>query len=290
MLNKFIKENQSENNILNKNVITNYSKIKPSLFFLPVLLLIIIALFLYNQDAINVDHYIQIQKNYFFWINSKLSQFPKTIYTLTQFGDELIFLSFLSIFILYAPKIWESLISAWFISAIISIVLKRIFAVPRPAAVFDNHSFVIIGKTLSGNTSFPSGHSITVFTILSILLFAFMPNKMKYKISWIMFIIISGMILVFTRVGVGAHYPLDVIVGSIIGYLSGLTGILINNKYEFSSWINNKKYYPFFILLFLICCIFLIDKILNENLIIYYLSLASLVFSLNKIIVVYVKK
>src|SRR5690606_31857291 len=209
-----MKVNLGPQSLLNTNVINNYSKLKPSLFFLPIFLLITIVLFLYNQGPFNVDHYTQIQKNHFFFLNSKLSQFPNTQYNLTQLGDALILLPFFTIFIVYAPKIWESLLSASLVSSIFSWLLKAMFSVPRPAAVFDNNSFVIIGKALYGNTSLPSGHSITIFTTFTVLLFAFMPKQFNYKILCILLVIIIGLILVLTRVGVGAHYPIDVIVGS----------------------------------------------------------------------------
>ncbi len=290
MLTKFIRINPKEKNTININVIDNYSKLKLTLFFLPLFFLTSIVVFLYSQNALSVGKYLLIQKNCFYFINSKLSQFPDTIYNLTQVGDALVFLSFLTIFIVYAPKMWESLLSASVISAIFSRVLKDLFHVPRPAEAYDNTSFVIIGKALPGFSSLPSGHSITVFTILTVLLFAFMPKKLNYKILWSFLIIITGLILVFTRVGVGAHHPLDVITGSIIGYICWLMGIFINRKYKIWSWINNKKYYPIFILLFLGCCIVLINKIINENLIIFYLSLITLIVSLYKIIYVYAKK
>ncbi|WP_367118576.1 phosphatase PAP2 family protein [Chryseobacterium sp.] len=169
-------------------------------------------------------------------------------------------------------------------------VLKKIFAVPRPAAVFDNNSFVIIGKTLSGHNSVPSGHSITVLAVLTVLMFAFSPQKLICKIIWIFFVLVTGLILVLTRVGIGAHYPLDVIIGGIVGYISGLTGIFLSRKYRIWSWINHKKYYPIFILLFLICGVAILNKIINENLTIFYLAFISLVVSLYKIIALYVKK
>ena len=275
---------------MNTNVINNYSKLKPSLFFLPTFLLITIVLFLYNQDSLDAYKYIQIQKDSFFFINYHLGQFPNIQYNVTQLGDASIFLPFLSIFIIYAPKIWESLLSALLVSLIFSSLLKNIFKVPRPAVVFDNNSFTIIGKTAVGFASLPSGHSITVFTIVTVLLFAFMPKKWKYKILWIFFTIITGLMIAFTRVGVGAHYPLDVIIGSIIGYISGLTGIFINQKYKIWTWINNKKYYSVFILLMLICCISLISKIINENLLIFYLALISLFVPFYKITYAFVKK
>ncbi len=275
---------------IDKLIIDNYSRLKPSLFFLPIFLLIIIILFLYNQNALSTDAYIKIQKESFFFGNYYLGQYPNLQFNLTQLGDDLIFLSLLSILIMYAPRVWESLISSLLLSLVFSCLLKKIFAVPRPAAVFDHSSFIIVGNTLSGHTSLPSGHSITIFAILTILLFAFMPTKTGYRILWSFFIILTGSVLVFTRVGVGAHYPLDVIIGAIIGYILGLTGIFISRKYKIWSWINDKKYYPIFILLFLICGISLINRIMVDNLTIYYISIASLTISLYKTITVYVKK
>jgi hypothetical protein len=117
-----------------------------------------------------------------------------------------------------------------------------------------------------------------------------MPQRLKYKILWFVFIIVTGLILVFTRIGVGAHYPLDVITGGTIGYISALLGIFINEKYKIWTWINNKKYYPILILFFLFCCVSLVCRMLEVNLIIYYLSFITLVISLYKIINVYVKK
>ena len=275
---------------MNTRVINNFLKIKLSLFFAPLFFLATIVFFLYRHDALSVSKYVEIQKKYFYLINFKLSQFPNIIYNITQIGDALIFLSFLTIFIVYAPKLWESLLSSLIVSVLFSSILKNFFKVPRPAAAFDKTTFIIIGKTLPGYSSLPSGHAITVFTIITTLLFAFMPKKWNYKIVWYLGIISIGLLIAITRVEVGAHHPLDVIIGSIIGYICGIAGILINQKYQIWSWINNKKYYPIFITLFLVCSVIMITKILNENLIIFYLSLVSLIISLYKIIYVYIKK
>lgn len=275
---------------MNSAIIYKYSKLKPSLFLVPLGLLVALVAMLYSQHALHVTAYVAIQKNYFLQINAGLSQFPIVIYNLTQLGDALIFLSLLSLLLMYAPKLWEALISASLVSAIFSNVLKNLFAVPRPAAVFDPASFTIIGKTLSGHNSLPSGHSITVFTILTVLLFSFMPTKLPRKILWSMFIILAGLLLVFTRVGVGAHYPLDVLTGSIIGYISGLAGLFFCRNYKLWQWINDKKFYPIFIVLFLVCFIVITKKVLHEPLLIFYLTLGALALSLYKIIYVYVKK
>ena len=274
----------------NASVIENSNKVKVSLFYIPLFLLTAIFFYLYFAGALSVERYVEIQKDIFIDINSTLGQFPSLMLNLTQLGDALIFLSFLTLLIIYAPKFWESLISASIVSAILSKFLKVLFSVPRPAAILDNETFIIIGKKLIGHSSLPSGHSITTFTIITVLMYAFMPKKISSKVAWVILLIGLGFIIISTRVGVGAHFPLDVIIGGIIGYISGLIGIFISKNDKLWAWIGNPKYYPFFIILFMVCCVVLGTKIYKENLLIYYLSMISLIVSLYKIIYVYIKK
>ncbi len=283
-------EHLETKNSINTIVIDNFSRLKSYLFFIPLFVLSAIVIFIYSQNSLSVANYIAVQKDWFYSINSHFSQFPNTIYNLTQIGDALIFLSLLSLLLLNVPKLWEALLSASIVSAIFSNVFKNLFAVPRPAASFDPKSFTIIGQTLTGHNSLPSGHSITVFTILTVLLFALMPKKVTTKIAWSIFIISVGLLIVFTRVGLGAHFPLDVITGSCLGVISGLAGIFISRKYKVWSWIANQKYYPIFIVLFLVCSIIIINKIMHENLVIFYFALISLIVSLYQITYAYIKK
>lgn len=275
---------------MNKQVIENYSRLNYALFYFPLFVLLTIVVYLYAQNALHTNGYINIQKDFFLHLNSVLGRFPDIEYNLTQIGDALIFLSLLSVFIVYAPAIWESLISASLLSLVVSNGLKNLFSIPRPAAIFDTNSFIIIGQKLPGHNSLPSGHSITIFTTLTVLLFAFMPQKRTYKIMWAMLIVSIGLILAFTRVGVGAHYPLDVLVGSTVGYLSGITGIFISRKYKVWTWVGNKRSYPLFMLLLLACSVTMIIKIWKDPLPVYFLALVALIISLYKIVHVYFKK
>lgn len=275
---------------MNKTVITNFTKLKYSLFILPMILLLSIFIFLYIHNALHENGYSSIQKEWFLTLNSQLAHYPLVMENLTELGDGLIILSFLTALLIYTPKVWESLITGIIISAFFTISLKKIFSIKRPAAAYINDNFTIIGDKLTGHNSFPSGHSITVFTVLTILLFAFMPTLLRHKIMWTTSICTIGLMLISTRIGVGAHYPIDVTTGAIIGYISGISGIIINAKYSLWSWISNRKYYPFFIALFAVSGIIVIAKILAINLIIFYLALFSLLISLYLIINLYVKK
>ena len=275
---------------INTTIINNYARLRKSLFFLPILLLVLLVVFLYFNKALSIHGYTGIQKNSFFAINAYLGQYPNLESNFTQFGDCLISLSLLSVFVLYGPKLWEALLSASFISALFSVLLKLIFAVPRPAVVFNHTSFLITGKMLLGHNSLPSGHSITIFTTLTVIMYGFIPKRLNYKIVWFLSLTSLGLILALSRVALGAHYPLDVVSGCIIGYLSGLLGIFLSRELKIWNWVSNKRYYPIFILLFLVFSIVLVNRIINDNLLIFYFTFICLIITLYKIITIYAKK
>ena len=266
---------------LNNKVISNFAKVRftyliPS--FLVLLTCFSIPIILKTENNYS-DKYISIQKEVFFTLNSLLSSFPHLEYNLTQLGDVIILLPFVAIFIHYAPKLWEAIITSSILSLITSAVLKKIFSVPRPAAVFDNDSFMIIGKTLKGNTSLPSGHSMTSFIVITLLLFAFMPKKKGHQLFFIFFILTGGFIITFSRVGVGAHYPLDVIIGSIIGYVLAIIGIQLSKRLNWLSKLKNKYQNIILIVIILTWIILVIQKIIMKNLLIAYLALIPLLIT-----------
>ena len=275
---------------LDSYVAKNLNDLKLRVLFFPLFLLLIITTFLLIKGSFSIQAYTQMQKDLFLYLNVNLSKFPSIQFNLTQLGDVLVFLPFFTVFIIYAPKFWEYLLTPLLFSSIISNLLKKLFAVPRPAAIFENDSFVILGETLFGKTSLPSGHSIAAFTILTLVFCAFMPKKVPFKVAWFFFVLISGIIIVFTRVGVGAHYPLDVIIGSIVGCTSSFLGISLTKKFNPWGWIKNKKNYPLFMLLLSIWGGALIYKIITVNLMIFYFSLVALLITLFLIANIYVKK
>lgn len=269
----------------------NFKKLKFRLFITPALLLMFIGLVFFFNNAINPIAYIDFQKKWFYDLNAFLSQIPNFQYNITQFGDASICLSILTILFLKYPKLWEALISASIFSAIFSKILKEFFCVPRPASALDTNSFIIIGKMLPGSTSsLPSGHSITIMTVLTVLMFAFEPKNNLKKTIWFAAFLTTGLIVAMSRVAIGAHFPIDVMIGCIVGYISGISGIFFSRKYNFLSWISLKKYYPVFIVIYLIATIFIVYKITLENLFVFYVTLICLLYSITNICIAYVKK
>jgi membrane-associated phospholipid phosphatase len=132
-------------------------------------------------------------------------------------------------FVLFFPLIrrrprliWAALVAA-LVSLILSQVLKRIWNMPRPPKFLRPQDFHLIGPDW-GHFAFPSGHA----AMAMILGYAFASMAEK---AWVRLLIIAGACLMaLSRVVVGVHWPLDVLIGSALGWLCGWMGFLISEK------------------------------------------------------------
>lgn len=109
-------------------------------------------------------------------------------------------------------RFWKVLIIPGITFVLLSLVRKYINA-SRPYEVFD--IVPIINKDTKGS-SFPSRHVFSAFIIAMTLYYVSMPIGV--------FLMLLGSILAIVRVVGGVHFPRDVIVGAIIGILSGIIG------------------------------------------------------------------
>lgn len=151
--------------------------------------------------------------------------------TITKVGEEWSYV--LLLFILLCYKFRYALMV--FVLAIlvpgISMSLKRFFACPRPKkffmdqGVFDSID-IIEGVTLyTGNSSFPSGHTISAFAVMGFASYVF--AKHKWSSTTLIILAIS---VALSRVYMVQHFLLDVCVGASIG-----CGIAL-----ITSWISIK--------------------------------------------------
>ncbi len=105
-----------------------------------------------------------------------------------------------------APAFWQAVTAIVLAFVLADLVLKPVVHRPRPFAVVSGAS--VIGSE-PGEYSFPSGHAATCFAGAWALARAW---PAAGPALWVLALLIS-----YSRVYVGVHYPLDVIAGALIG-------------------------------------------------------------------------
>ncbi|MDR2015088.1 MAG: phosphatase PAP2 family protein [Azoarcus sp.] len=106
--------------------------------------------------------------------------------------------------------------------------IKRLADLPRPAAILPPETFHIIDSTLLGR-SFPSGHSVTAFAAAGILVFC-----SRRRLAWL--VLPVAMLVAFSRIAVGAHWPLDLFAGAAGGWATAALGCALSARWRF--WEN----------------------------------------------------
>ncbi|MDH4190519.1 MAG: phosphatase PAP2 family protein [Betaproteobacteria bacterium] len=105
--------------------------------------------------------------------------------------------------------------------------VKEIVAALRPAAVLPAESLHILGKTLK-YYAFPSGHTVTAFAGMCLLLPAI-------PASWRWSALALATAIGISRIGMGAHWPIDVAAGAFVGIVAGMMG------WRTAFWLEQKR-------------------------------------------------
>jgi len=199
---------------------------------------------MYDEKSISSSSYYLLQTDLFIRTNAELSGWPWFWKNVTELGDALVFFPLIAFLIIRSPQTWAALFGAVPLSALLSSVGKSMTAVPRPAAVLEHDQFNIVGSALTGHTSLPSGHTITGIAIVTVLVSSMMlAQPTKTRRYWILMggIIVGGLIAI-SRVAVGAHWPIDVLVGASIGIVGGGSGVLLaRSKSGWWAWVETAR-------------------------------------------------
>ena len=132
----------------------------------------------------------------------------------TRLGDGIFFL--LIVFYYVVRKNFRQatqLLLAFLITGLLVQVLKYCISEPRPRTYFEGHHpiHLISGITHSGFSSFPSGHTATIFSLVTLLaLYA------KQKSAAVLFLLPAALIG-YSRIYLSQHFPVDVFAGSVVG-------------------------------------------------------------------------
>jgi undecaprenyl-diphosphatase len=125
------------------------------------------------------------------------------------------------------------------LSGVINTQVKHIVHRDRPVVYFADHTVVssasggtvhVVGETLRRN-SFPSGHANTAFTAATILAL--------YFGGYFFYGCLAAFLIALSRVYVGAHFPLDIAAGAVMG---SLTAVLIIGLFRSRKWLPGRFY------------------------------------------------
>ncbi len=199
-----------------------------------LILAVSVVYFLLPANIFMHNSYWYVQKPLFLDINYEASLLPDPLWwNLTQIGNALIIFPLLSFLIPLRPQAWAAMVGSVFVAASCSVIGKNLAAMPRPGAVLDITAFHPIGKLLTGHSSLPSGHSITVFAGTIAVLATVMPMPKGFRQwTYLTAILVVAAILCLSRVAVGAHWPLDTVAGAGIGWIGGLSGAALARRWQ----------------------------------------------------------
>ncbi len=134
----------------------------------------------------------------------------------TGLGDGLIVALLCSVLMLFRLRLGMAALLAFIVSGLLAQLLKRIFDMPRPPAVLENVH--VLGHSLTSH-SFPSGHA-TSDGVMVLLAFLLWTGRGWYR-DWRSWLVAALFVLAaIGRIYVGVHFPLDVMVGLLLGMLT----------------------------------------------------------------------
>ncbi|HTB51176.1 MAG TPA: phosphatase PAP2 family protein [Ferruginibacter sp.] len=164
---------------------------------------------------------------------------------LTSTGDGLIIIFAILVLLFFNTRMAIQLAIIFVISTIIAHLFKDVLMVHmyRPYYVF-NHLHIklklISGMYMNEVSSFPSGHSMTAFSLLAFFAFYIRQNYIKFIFC------ITAILIAYSRVYLSQHFLMDILAGALIGVVTVVLVMAYSNismKYNMPlrSYLKLKK-------------------------------------------------
>lgn len=96
----------------------------------------------------------------------------------------------------------------------VTLLLK--YAILRPRPFLIDTSIIVLST--ANSPSFPSGHATTAFLMFFCAMF-----YLKQKRVFLVFIFIWAVLISYSRIALGVHYPSDVLGGIVLAFFSSMT-------------------------------------------------------------------
>lgn len=186
---------------------------------------------------------------FFITLNHWSNHLPDWLWAnLTLMADTLFAVAVLLIAGAFRPTLLSQSLILLVAGAVFVHFFKQTLDISRPAAVLTTDSFHIIGPVLKHH-SFPSGHAFTALSCAGLLAL----NQSSRRLTFVLLLI--GLLAAFSRVAVGAHWPLDILAGSGCGLIIAWLAWFIE---QHSSFLRAPAWRAFTAILFCLSSVALI--------------------------------
>jgi len=194
-----------------------YRKEIEAWFFLPPLVaaILLVALKVSVEEA-----------RVFLWLNREGEIVGEMFWLgLMTLGDGLVICVLLLPFFRRKPAFVVAMVLSWVLVTICVQAIKYLVNAPRPLEALPGANFHLIGANYRSK-SFPSGHAATasMFAAGAYLFF-------RRRFAWVLVGMVAILISV-SRIAMGIHWPTDVLVGSVIGWLLVGLGSTLTKRFE----------------------------------------------------------
>ncbi|WP_374509609.1 phosphatase PAP2 family protein [Niveibacterium sp.] len=191
--------------------------LRPLLIWLPPAVLLGAALWLLHVDA-NVPVFIAL--------NATAQRLPEHFWSwATALGTGACAYALIAPTLSRQPRLMAAALLTGAFGGIFTHTIKPLLNAARPAAKLTADQIHVIGDTLTRN-SFPSGHAMTAFAFAATLVFfSQRPGRLALALLPL------AAVVALSRIAVGAHWPLDVLVGAAGGWLSGVAGEAVSRRW-----------------------------------------------------------
>ena len=181
-------------------------------------------------------------------LNAPWARVPDALaQTITYAGDTLPALALMLLAARWRPGVvWLGTLAA-LVASLLSNALKLLVSAMRPAAVLPAASFHLVGPAYHAH-SFPSGHSITAFATAATLGW-WLPRGGRIALYLV------AAAIAWSRVGVGAHWPLDALGGAAIGCAAVLIAARVAQRW---SWGERARGHSVLLLALATCAVWLV--------------------------------
>ena len=133
----------------------------------------------------------------------------------TQWGDAAVVLLLLLAVGRSSSRGAALAVKGFLIGSVVSPALKMWFSVPRPLMAIDPALLNPMGSPPLSANSMPSGHALAASTLVCLIVLMY-PSLLRRK-ALLIPLILGGLVVAFSRVVVGAHWPADVLAGLGLG-------------------------------------------------------------------------